>query len=250
MANKWEKVIIYTIIVVIMAFLLKGCGGIWLGLLGPSPEEAMIKYLEKKYDEDVTCKKTVGLDSGYMVSSGTKGEFLSNKHPGLTFECSAYKDGIWSYNFYDDYQVNFYQTDVQNIMKETAEKYFEGEYYVVADPGTSDPDTVEVMSFEEYIKGYDKYCILIYVFDMPNETACAAMKKFVADVEKQGYSYTFYLGRNVEFEKEDFMELIYDKDFSPWYKGIEWIYYKRLPLKEGEEPEIYTIAEEQYRNAE
>lgn len=122
---------------------------------------------------------------------------------------------------------------------------------MVADPGSSDPDTVEVMPFEEYVKNYDKYCILIYVFDMSDEAACDAMQKFVADVESQGFPYTFYLGRNVGFEKEDFIESIYDKDFSPWYKGVEWLYYKRLPLKEGEEPEIYTIAaEEQYRNAE
>lgn len=119
MARRIEKAIIYAIIVVIVALLLKGCGGIWLRTLGPSPESAMVKYLEKKYDEDVTCLRTYGMDSGYMVSSGTKGEFISNKHPGLMFECSAYGEGIWSYNFYDDYQVNFYQADVQNMMKET-----------------------------------------------------------------------------------------------------------------------------------
>ena len=245
MARKTEKAIIYAIIILIAVLLLKGCGGIWLRLLGPSPESAMVKYLEKKYDEDVTCLKTYGLDSGYMVSGGTQGEFISNKHPELTFKCSAYGEGIWTYKFYDDYQVNFYQNDVQNVMKENAEKYFSGEYYVVADVGISDPDTVEAMSFEEYVKRYDRYCVLIYVFDMSDEEACDAMQKFVADVEKQGFQYTFYLGRNVEFEKEDFIELIYDKDFSPWYKGVEWIYYKRLPDKEGaEEPEIYIITEE------
>lgn len=244
MARKTEKAIIYVLIVLIIALLLKGCGGIWLRLLGPSPEDAMIKYLEKKYDEDVTCLKTYGLNSGYMVSSGTKGEFISNKHSGLIFECSAHKDGIWSYHFFDDYQVNLYQNEVQEAMEKTADKYFEGEYYVVADPGTSESDTVEVMSFEECVKRYDRYCVLIYVFDMSDEDACDAMKKFVADVEKQGFQYTFYLGRNVEFEKADFMELIYDKDFSPWYKGVEWLYYKRLPLEEGEEPEIYIISEE------
>lgn len=245
MINKSKKVVICATMIVFAVFLLNGCGGTWLRLLGPSPESAMIKYLEKKYDEDVTCLKTYGLDSGYMVSSGTKGEFVSNKHKDLMFECSAYRDGIWSYNFYDDYQANFYQADVQNVMKKTAEKYFEGEYYIILEPTASDSDTVEVMSYEEYVKKYNQYCIIIYVFDMSDEDAAKAMQEFVEDVEEQEYPYTFYLGRNVGFEKEVFLRLIYDKDFSPWYKGVKWIYYKRLSDKEGEEPEIYTIMQEQ-----
>ena len=179
-----------------------------------------------------------------MVSSGTQGEFVSNKHQDMTFECSAYKDGIWNYNFYDDYQVNYYRSDVQNIMEKTAEKYFDGEYYVYADPGIADSDAIEVMPFEEYSKIYDKYTIIIYVFDMSDEDAGKVMQKFVEDVEAQGYAYTFYLGRNIGFEKEEFLQLIDDKDFSPWYKGVKWIYYKRLADKEGEEPEIYTITAE------
>ena len=67
------------------------------------------------------------------------------------------------------------------------------------------------------------------------------MQKFVEDAEEQGYQYSFYLGKNVEFEKKDFLQLIYDKDFSPWYKGVKWIYYKRLAVEETENPEVYIM---------
>lgn len=241
MARKYEKAIIYVIIIVIVALLLKGCGGTWLAILGPSPKSAMIKYLEQKYDEDVTCLRTSGTGGSYMVNGGTKGEFVSNKHPGLTFECSAYEDGIWNYKFYDDYRINFYRADVQKAMENIAEKYFEGEYYVVAETGAADSENTEMVSYEEHAKKYDRYCILIYVFDMSDDEANKAMQKFVEDAEKQGYRYSFYLGRNVEFEKEDFLQLIYDKDFSPWYKGVKWLYYKKLSDEETEDPEVYII---------
>ena len=182
-----------------------------------------------------------------VPSSGWhEGEFTSNKHPGLEFVCSAQTDdGIWKYKFRDNYQANFYLPDVQNLMEKTAEKYFEGEYYVVVDTYREDPDSVEEMSFEECTKRYDQYRVYIYVYDVPIEDACGAMQKFVEDVEAQGFPYSFYLGRNIINDKEEFIEFVNEEE-SHWDKVVEWLYYKHLPPEEGKyEPDIFIITEEE-----
>lgn len=244
MAKKYEKIILYVIIV--FAAIIAGL--FILDINGPAPEVAMEKYLEKKYDEDVTCISCEYESGGsYMVPSAGwyEGEFISNKHPDLEFVCSAQSDdGIWKYKFTDNYQAKKYLPDVQKIMEEAAEKYFEGEYYIVLDTYKEDPDSVGIMSFEECVKRYDWYRGYIYVYDSPAEDACDAMQKFVTDMETQGFHYTFYMGRNITNDKEIFIEFVNGEDIN-WYDVVEWLFYKNLPPKEGEgEPDVFLITEE------
>ena len=240
MAKKYERIIIYTII----AFLSIICGIFLLDLMGPSPEEAMEKYLEKKYDEDVTCISCEYESGGsYMVPAAGwhEGTFISNKHPGLEFVCSAQSDdGIWKYKFTDNYQAKMYLSELQKIMEETAEKYFDGEHYVVLDTWKEDPDSVGMMSFEECVKRYDWYRVSIYVYDMPVDVACDAMLQFVEDVEAQGFQYTFFLGKNINDDKGKFTEFVNGEDIN-WDDVVEWIYYKDLHPKEGNEPDVFNI---------
>ena len=180
-----------------------------------------------------------------MVSAAGwhEGEFISNKHPGLEFVCSAQSDdGIWKYKFTDNYQTKKYLPDVRKIMDKTAEKYFEGEYYVVLETWEEDPSSARIMSFDECVKRYDLYRVYIYVYEVSVEEACDAMQKFVADVEEQGFQYTFMLGKNINTDKEKFTEFVNGKD-SNWDDVVEWIYYKDLHPKEGEEADLFIITE-------
>ncbi len=250
MLSKKTRLFIYAIFAVIAVFILTIGYKLIIMFLRPAPEVAMVKYFEEKYDENVTCQKTSFIDPGYLVvGGGTRGEFISNKHPGLMFDCSAYSDeGKLTYHFYEDYQLNFYKAELQRMMQETADKYFEGEYYVVAQVVRKDADDIAIMPFEECVKRYDVYHITVYVFDMSDEEACDAMNKFVADVENQGFEYSFYLGSHIDYDRKAFRESVYDKDFTPWYSHLEWIYRKWLPNEEGErEPEIYCITEDPLR---
>ena len=242
MSKRYEKIVVI--------FLLILCGIIILQFLSlflnPSEnrsERAMIKYLEKKYDEDVTCTNREFHGGSYMVPGGYwECEFSSNKHPGLVFECSAHDaEGLKKYKFLDNYQANYYLPDVQRLMEETAGKYFEGEYYVVTDTIRHDSEEVDIMSFEEVAKRYDQYKVYIYVYNAPIDDICDAMLQFVEDVEAQGFQFTFYLGKNINDDKEKFIEYVEKKDSFNGDDYVEWIYYKDLHSEEGKEPDIFII---------
>ena len=254
------KKTVYIVTTIVGALALTGCGNFLQYHLRQDPDEAMEEYLEEKYDDDVTCLEWVtgnGSLIAYWNQSGSNGEFSSKKYPGVTISCGArVKEDGWSYEFFDNYQKEVYRAGVQEIMEETAGKYFAGEYYVITEgAGKLDDDTVKATSFEEYIKGYLRYRVCILTEEMSDEDAIATMQKFVADVQSQGFQCEFYLGRantNIRTKEEYYSELRNEgNEFDLWASnGIEgitkWLYEYQLPLTEGKsEPEIYIITEEE-----
>ena len=136
-------------------------------------------------------------------------------------------------------------------MEKTAEKYFDGEYYIIIQcAGKMDDETVEAMPFEDYIRRYLRYRVCILTEEMSDEDAIATMQKFVADVQSQGFQCEFYLGRanTSVLSKERYYERLLAEDYDVLWKSdiTKWLYEYQLPLTEGKsEPEIYVITEEE-----
>lgn len=252
MVSKYGKIIIGVIIGVIIGYgfdiilflfiaFIHICGNTFVPDYCMISEEAMDEYLEEKYDENVTCQECIYDEARDRY----EGKFVSNKHRGVSFTCCAYMgEQKKEYKFIDNYQANLYLSDVQSHMEDIADKYFEGEYYVVVETRGEDDESVELIPLEECINRYGQYCVYIYVYDMSNEVAYSAMEKFIGDVEEQGYNYSFYLGRNRRDDKEDYLEYIQGK--APYGRSfyVEWIYYKWLPPEERKlEPKVYKLEE-------
>jgi hypothetical protein len=207
-----------------------------------SPKEAMEEYLEEKYDDDVTCISWSMEDNylAYWNKSCFGGKFTSEKYPGVTIKVSAtLKDNKMEYTFHDDYQQETYLDGVNEIMEDTAAKYFNGEYYVVTKgAGKVDDETVEHMEFDEYVKRWLRYTICIFVDDIPDDEAYDEMLDFVDDAEGQGFKCDFYLGKPNEAKRssdEFFDKLENDEDFDFWYNNnVIWLYKTNLSLNEDD----------------
>ena len=249
------KKTVYIVTTIVGTLALTGCGNFLQYHLRQDPDEAMEEYLEEKYDDDVTC---IGWSTGdgsliaYWNQSGSGGEFISKKYPGVTINIGArVKEDGWSYEFFEDYQKQVYRVGFQKKMEEMAEKYFERTYYVVVETaGRVDDETVDAMSFEDYIRRYLRYRVCILTEEMSDEDAIAIMQKFVADVQSQGFQCEFYLGRanTSVLSKERYYERLLAEDYDVLWKSdiTKWLYEYQLPLTEGKsEPEIYIITEEE-----
>lgn len=248
---------VYIVTAIVGALALTGCGNFLQYHLRQAPDEAMEEYLEKKYDDDVTC---IGWSTGdgsliaYWNQSGSNGEFISKKYPGVTISCGAHvKEDGWSYEFNEDYQKQVYRAGVQTMMEDLARNYFEGDYWVVVETIGGDDETVDAMSFEEYVRGYRLYSVRILTEEMSDEDAIEAMQKYMADAQSQGFQYHYLLGRantNI-ISKDRYYERLMAEDYDVLRKGngiesyTKWLYIYTLPLTEGKsEPEIYIITEE------
>jgi hypothetical protein len=236
-----KKVISAVAVTLTSALLLSGCSFNFIKYyLRKSPKEAMEEYLEEKYDDDVTCISWSMEDNylAYWNKSCFSGKFTSEKYPGVTINVGAtLKDNKMEYTFHDDYQQETYREGVNELMEDTAAKYFNGEYYVVTkDAGKVDDESVEYMEFDEYVKRWLRYTICIFVDDMPDDEAYDAMLDFVEDAQGQGFKCDFYLGKPNEEKRssdEFFDKLENDEDFDFWYNNnVIWLYQKKLSLSE------------------
>jgi hypothetical protein len=235
-----KKVISAVAVTLVSSLLLSGCSFNFIKYyLRKSPQEALVEYLDEKYDDDVTC---ISLSSeqnylAYWNKSNFGGKFTSEKYPDVTFVASAtLKDNKMEYTFYDNYQKETYREGVNEIMEDMAGKYFTGEYYVVTKgAGKLDDESVEYMEFDEYVKGWLRYTICIFVDDMPDDEAYDAMLEFVEDAEGQGFKCDFYMGKpNEDTLSSDkfFDKLCNDEKFDFWYGYVTWLYQKNLSWNE------------------
>jgi hypothetical protein len=237
-----KKVISAVAVTLASTLLLSGCSFNFIKYyLRKSPQEALVEYLEEKYDDDVTC---ISLSSeqnylAYWNKSNFGGKFTSEKYPGVTFVASAtLKDNKMEYTFYDNYQKAVYREGVNEIMEDMASKYFIGEYYVVTKTaGKLDDETVEYMEFDKYVKRWLRYTICIFIDDMPDDEAYDAMLDFVEDAQGQGFKCDFYLGKPNEdtlSSDEFFDKLCNDEKFDFWYGYVTWLYKTNLSLNEDD----------------
>lgn len=107
---------------------LTGCGKSFLEYhLREKPEKAMERYLEEKYDDEFTLISSSSEDTYnfYWDKTRFSGKFESEKYPGKVIGVGAavLKDGR-GYTFWDNYQKRTYVDALDEIMADTAEKYF------------------------------------------------------------------------------------------------------------------------------
>lgn len=228
--------ILLTVIVSIMV-TTTGCGSNFIKYyLREEPEAAMERYLEEKYDDDVTL-----VDSGiedtfnfYWDKVGFWAKFESEKVPGETISVGArLTEDRMHYKFWDDYQGIIHQIEFQKWVEETAKYYFTGDYKVyVYMAGLRDDEDYEVMSMEEYVSDKLHYGICIFVEDMSNGSAVDAMEQMERELSANGFVCDLDLGRNTKPDT-DIDELVMKTgSFDPWgLQQIQWLYKERQPLK-------------------
>ena len=217
---------------------MTGCGRSFIEYhLREDPDVAMERYLEEKYEDEFTCIEWQAEDSYdfYWDKKGFSGEFESETYPGKVISVGArvLKDGK-NYMFWDDYQMIIYVDTLDEIMVDTAEKYFIGEYYVYTYCyGKLGEDTDPVMSFEEYVADDYHFGVCIFAEEMEDEEALQAMESFREDIIQQGILCNFYLGKinQEDISKEDFLRDLEEKGeaFNPWATAgkkhsTNWLY--------------------------
>lgn len=239
------------VLLVMLVMSMTGCGKLIMYHMREDPGEAMERYLEEKYDDEFTlisCAQDEGFDF-YWNKTGFTGKFESEKYPGKVIEVDARAEGL-DYSFWDNYQNRTYVDIFREIMEETAEKYFTGEYYIYAySYGTGRTEADPVLSFEEFAAADYYFGVCIYAEEMEDEAALQAMEGFREDVISQGILCSFSLGRiNQEvISKDVFLQHMREKgeDFNPWGSDgrnpiSNWIYREM----KGEVKEIKTAEEE------
>lgn len=115
MVSKYGKIIIGVIIGVIIGYgfdiilflfiaFIHICGNTFVPDYCMISEEVMDEYLEEKYDENVTCQECIYDEARDRY----EGNFVSNKHRGVSFTCCAYMgEQKKEYKFIDNYQARF-----------------------------------------------------------------------------------------------------------------------------------------------
>ena len=217
---------------------MTGCGRSFIEYhLRENPEKAMERHLEEKYDDEFTLISSSSEDTFnfYWDKTGFSGEFESEKYPGKVIKVGGgvLKDGT-GYKFWDNYQKRTYVDTLDEIMVDTAEKYFTGEYYVYTyGYGKADEDTDPVMSFEEYVADDYHFGVCIFAEEMEEEAALKAMEGFREEIVQQGILCNFYLGKinQEDISKEEFLQQMEEEGeaFNPWMTfGSEhytnWLY--------------------------
>jgi len=253
--KNWLLFFLVVFVSMVLTMIVTGRGELLKYYLRKSPEKAMEEYLEEKYDDEVTCLEW-GSDYGlnaFWTRGQFGGTFESKNFPGVTFSCSAsLKKGGWSYEFADSYLLYVYREGFQELIEKIAAKHFEGEYYVVVEPvGKGLDETVEIISFDDFVKRYLQYRVSILTEEMSDVDAIHTMQEFVSDAQGWGFQCDFNLGRankNVVTLEELYSQLWEQGDEFDLWRGndIEWLYMYSLQLTEGKsKPEIYILTEEE-----
>lgn len=250
---KGTKKLSICVLLVLLVMNTTGCGNFIKYHLREDPEKAMERYLEEKYDDEFTLISWSIEDTFnfYWDKTGFSGRFESEKYPGkeIVVGASALKDGF-GYKFWDNYLKRTYVDTLDEIMVETAGKYFTEEYYVYTHcVGMLGADTDPVMSFEEYVADDYHFGVCIFVEEMEDEAALQAMEGFRDDIIGRGILCDFELGRinQEDISKEEFLRKMEEEGeaFNPWMTfGSEhytnWIYQEwegEIQELESEEPD-------------
>lgn len=221
--RKSKKTILFLLLIMIM-FGMTGCGNFIKYYLREDPVEAMERYLEEKYDDDLTCIES-GIEDTfqfYWDKTGFSGKFTSEKYPGKEIAVGArVLEGGMKYKFWDNYQNRSHVDTLDELMETTAEKYFTGEYYVYTHcVGKLGEDTDPVMSFEEYVADDYHFGVCIFAEEMEEEAALEAMMGFREEIVQQGILCNFELGKihQEDISKEEFLRKMEEEGeaFNPW----------------------------------
>lgn len=178
-----------------------GMCGIVLGLTGCSselgnyllrekPGKAMEKYMEEKYGEDFVVISTT-VDDSFEV-------FWKKKHWSGKMNCqqlqgeeiavtASVTEDKKNYTFYDDYQRLYHLPKLNEILEQSAKKYFPaGNNSIKALPSEiMDDETVPMLTFQEYMKLGHNYNIYVTIENMENDEVIGILQKLQQDLANE-----------------------------------------------------------------